>query len=144
MSYELGFWEKTAKPFAKTAMFLSLAAVVVAAIPSGINAGCAYSEKTSADAEKIVIDTNRDAPCTSSLVTRKGSESMDTKCKHKDHVLRTKWERGELTIQCLCPNTVEDEKNRPQEEEGSEVEVDPEPVEEIVEEPTSEPQGVEI
>ena len=30
----------------------------------------------------------------------------DTKCKHRDHVLRTKWERGELTIQCLCLSDV--------------------------------------
>ena len=119
MSYKPGFWEASAKPFAKTACFLALAGGLMAGAGVGIKAGCSYSNRADAEAEKIAVDTNRDAPCTSSLVTRKGAESLDAKCKHKEHVLRTKWERGELTIQCLCPNTIEDEKTRPKEVDGS-------------------------
>jgi len=136
VSYEPGFWDKTAKPFAKTAMYFAIVGGIAVAAGGFWSASCAYQDKAEALAEQRRVDTEKTEPCKSSIITRKGQDSLDTKCKHHEHVLRTKWERGELTIQCLCPNTVADEKDEPEEGNTSEEEVEPE-------EEESEPSDVE-
>lgn len=112
MSYKPSFWETQGKPFALTLFLIIAGASVLGLAIGGINAGCSYQGKADALAEKIRVDTSNTELCRSSIIARKDHDSLDVKCDHPNHVLRTEWERGKLTVQCLCPNTIADEKSR--------------------------------